>query len=63
MEERLFDNLLPSNIQNPYFLWDGSTRGELVKYLEEQSESKIRTGNHVSRVELIIYQDNNRFYW
>ena len=33
-----------SNVQTPYFLWDGSTRGELLKYLEDQVESGIRSG-------------------
>ncbi|KAL5258298.1 hypothetical protein ACHWQZ_G008960 [Mnemiopsis leidyi] len=43
-DPKLILKLLNSNVQTPYFLWDGSTRGELLKYLEDQVESRIRSG-------------------
>lgn len=35
---------LNSNTENPYLIWDNRTRAELTKYLEEQQQSIIRTG-------------------
>ncbi|XP_037090468.1 dnaJ homolog subfamily C member 13-like isoform X2 [Pollicipes pollicipes] len=36
--------LLNSNTENPYIIWDNSTRSELREFLKEQQTSKIRTG-------------------
>ncbi|XP_022662013.1 dnaJ homolog subfamily C member 13-like [Varroa jacobsoni] len=36
--------VLNSNTENPYLIWDNSTRAELTEYLEQQQKSKIRSG-------------------
>ncbi|XP_041474110.1 dnaJ homolog subfamily C member 13-like isoform X1 [Lytechinus variegatus] len=36
--------ILNSNTENPYLLWDNSTRTELVEFVKEQQQRKIRTG-------------------
>lgn len=36
--------LLNSNTENPYLIWDNSTRAELTSFLEEQQTSMIRSG-------------------
>ncbi|KAI1292252.1 DnaJ -like protein subfamily C member 13 [Halotydeus destructor] len=36
--------ILNSNIENPYIIWDNSTRAELTDYLETQQREKIRSG-------------------
>lgn len=35
--------VLNSNTENPYLIWDNSTRAELTEYLEQQQKSKIRS--------------------
>lgn len=37
---------LNSNSETPYLIWDNGTRAELTKYVEDQQESVIRTGEH-----------------
>ncbi|KAL5489677.1 hypothetical protein EMCRGX_G018795 [Ephydatia muelleri] len=36
--------VLNSNTENPYLVWDNRTRAELNKYLEEQQQSIMRSG-------------------
>lgn len=36
--------MLTSNVEIPYFIWNNSTRAELVDYLENQQRSIIQTG-------------------
>lgn len=36
--------LLNSNTENPYLIWDNSTRAELTSFLEEQQTSIVRSG-------------------
>ncbi|CAB3992239.1 dnaJ homolog subfamily C member 13-like [Paramuricea clavata] len=36
--------LLNSNTENPNLIWDNGTRGEIMKYLGEEQERKISTG-------------------
>ena len=35
--------LLNSNAENPNLIWDNGTRGEIMKFLEEEQERKITT--------------------
>ena len=37
--------LLNSNSENPYLVWDNSTRAELTDFLENERTSSVRTGN------------------
>lgn len=36
--------LLNSNSENPYLVWDNSTRAELTDFLENERTSSVRTG-------------------
>jgi DnaJ family protein C protein 13 len=36
--------LLNSNSENPYLVWDNSTRAELTEFLEEERTSSVRRG-------------------
>jgi hypothetical protein len=35
--------VLNSNTENPYLLWDNATRAELVEFVKDQQQQKIRT--------------------
>lgn len=37
--------ILNSNSQNPYLLWDNSTRAQLLEYLEDQRTNKLHLIN------------------
>ena len=37
--------LLNSNSENPYLVWDNSTRAELTDFLENERTSSVRTGS------------------
>lgn len=43
--------LLNSNSENPMLIWNNETRAELVEFLTEQQQQKIRT---VSYLELSL---------
>jgi DnaJ family protein C protein 13 len=38
--------LLNTNSETPYILWDNSTRAELTKYVEDNQDSVVRSGEH-----------------
>ena len=35
--------ILNSNTENPYLIWDNATRAELLEFLTDQQEKKIKT--------------------
>ena len=35
--------ILNSNTENPYLIWDNATRAELIEFLTDQQEKKIKT--------------------
>lgn len=36
--------ILNSNVENPYFIWNNSSRAELINYLQEQEKELLRSG-------------------
>lgn len=36
--------MLNSNVENPYFMWNNSSRAELINYLQEQEKELLRSG-------------------